>query len=422
MQRGLSSLAISLAFLAIAAEFTISASLLTVAGSDYVSDGGWLPEKLHPGSYLAASALAAHAAASGRPLRDGWDFIWRKRDIAAFLGGIGFCLLYAAIMTGTGNLIVLLDTFLPAGMLAVVLADMTQAQRALLRRMALLCLVVNAGLAFAEAAAGAHLIPIDPAIPERPEDFGPTALYDHPLTGAASTMTGLFLMPAGSRPWRVVYGVWMFAALVAFGGRVALALTIIIMAGACLAGIVHQIGQRHLFIRPASFVAAMSVTCAAAVTLVLGSGLATRLQTHFYWDPSAQARLDQFRIFAGMDMTQILFGCPRAELLAQIEPLRLAYGVDVLENFWLLMAATLGLLCFPVFVLAVLGLARFLWRRSGTPVHCMIISMLLAASASNSLGRKSTLLVILVACVMASDVRGLPVVRPGRSALRLAKA
>ena len=101
----------------------------------------------------------------------------------------------------------------------------------------------------------------------------------------------------------------------------------------------------------------------------------------------------------------MLFGARRVDTLALIEPLRLEYGVDVLENFWLLMFVSLGALCFTVFVAGMFALVRWLWLRSDTPNRMMIVALLLAASASNSLGRKSTLLLILVACVMSNSAQ-----------------
>jgi len=80
--------------------------------------------------------------------------------------------------------------------------------------------------------------------------------------------------------------------------------------------------------------------------VALAAGWAARLQRHIFWDASAQARIAQFHLLALMSPTQLMFGCRRTDLLALIEPLRLTYGVDVIENFWLLHFATLGLFGF----------------------------------------------------------------------------
>jgi hypothetical protein len=400
-------LAIWLATLALVVEFTVSANLLTAAGSLYVSDGGWLAEKLHPGSYLAAGAMAARLASGGHPVRATWSLAWREPDLALFLAAIAFCVLYAAAMTGPGNLITLLDSFLPAGMIGAALAGMTNVESARLQNVLRALLLLNACVALGEAAMGAHLVPIDPVIPERAADFRPTSLYDHPLTGAAATMLGMFLLPdPARRPLAAcAYGTCMFAALLVFGGRAALLLTVLFMAGwyACCVG--QKVAQRC--VTPAQLTPVLTAAAAGGAALcgVLATGLGERLVAHLYWDPSARARLDQLQILKLLNTPQLVFGCRRADLVAMIEPLRLQSGVDVLENFWLLMFVSLGALCFPVFMVGMLALVRSLWRRSDAPGRMMIAALLVAASASNSLGRKSTLLVLLVACVMASGTR-----------------
>ncbi|MEJ0047284.1 MAG: glycosyltransferase [Rhodospirillales bacterium] len=232
----------------------------------------------------------------------------------------------------------------------------------------------NASVALGESAAGAHLIPLDPSIPERAADFRPTSLYDHPLTGAAATMIGMFLLPdPARRPLAAcAYATCMFAALLVFGGRVALALAILFMCGwyACCLG--QKIMSRRVALTQLAPALIAVAAGGAAVCGVLASGLGDRLVAHLYWDPSARARLDQFQILNLMDAPQLVFGCRRADLLAMIEPLRLQYGLDVLENFWLLMFVSLGALCFPIFVIGMLALVRSLWRRADAPGRMMV--------------------------------------------------
>jgi hypothetical protein len=395
---------------ALVVEFTVSANLLTAVGSRYVSDGGWLVEKLHPGSYLAAGAMAARLAGGGHPLRESWSLVWREPDLIVFLAAIAFCMAYATFMTGTGNLVALMDSFLPAGMIGVALTGITKADATRLKNLLRGLFLLNACLALGEAAAGAHLVPLDPEIHERVADFRPTSLYDHPLTGSAATMLSLFLLPDPTRRPLVAcaYGAFMFAALLVFGGRVALLLAVLFMAGWYLCCLGQRVTRRR--VAPAQLVP-MIIAVAGGGAVIFGvmvSGLGDRLVAHLYWDPSARARLDQFQILAWLDNPQLLFGTRRADTVALIKPLRLEFGIDVLENFWLLMFVSLGALCFPVFAIGMLALVRSLWRRSDGPGRMMAVALLLAASASNSLGRKSTLLVLLVACVMANGTRASP--------------
>ena len=407
-----------LATLAIVADFTISANILSYLGVPYTDEGGSFLVKLHPGTYLAAFAMAARVCDGGHLPRNVGTLVWRERGLALFLVAISFCVVSAACFTGTGNLIALLDTFLPAGMLAVALCDMTPRQVDVLAGVLRALFLLNATIAIAEAACGSHLVPVVSAGPEKIADFRPTGLYDHPLTGAAATMVGLLAAPSTARaPWlRLAYQLWLFAALLAFGGRVALALAVLCMGGMLLAALARRAMARRMTsfdLLPLllAVLVALPLACAG-----LAAGWGERLQTHFFWDPSAQARIAQFHLLGLMSPEQLMFGCRRIDLLALIEPLRLAYGVDVIENFWLLLFAALGVLGFAVFVTGMFGLVTWLWQRVDGEGRLMLISMLIAASASNSLGRKSALLVILVASLLARARR------PGLTATNYARA
>jgi hypothetical protein len=389
--------------LAVAAELLISANLLTLAGVPYVADGGAMPLKLHPGTYLLWIADLA-ALWSGRMTWLGGldNCLW------AFFVATLACMAFVLLLTGAGNLVVLLDTFLPAGLLAAAWSGASAPARLALRRMMQILLAGNAALALAEMAAGATLVPLylnGAGYIPLTEDFRPTALFDHPLTGALMMMMALALPPAGRVG--VAYRVLIWAGMVAFGGRVALGIT--------TAGLLGRFGVRRLRLLLARDPRWAWGLVAAGVGLVtvlilgmgaLGLGLGGRVAGHLYWDDSAQVRLAQWQILGQLDTWQVVLGTPRDALLAQINALRLGTGVEVIENFWLLMFASLGLVGFPMFLAAIGALSGWCWRVGGVRGRALLVEVLLVASASNSLGRKSTVLVCLVATVCAVERRG----------------
>ena len=393
-----SSMAWNLALCAVATEFIVSGNLLTNLGSAYTSEGGLFLQKVHPGSYLAITSGTLTAMRGAYVKRtcsmDG--------QLAAFLAGVTLCIFYAIATTGMGNVVVLIDTFLSSGMLALALREGDDDARKQLRRIIRFLLILNGCIAVCEVATQAHLvsIPTGAAGPER--EFRPTALYDHALTGAAVTMLGLWLAPTASGIGRWCYVSLLVAALLAFGERTPLA--------AALLGLLACVARRHgarmlarnLGVADLAPLAAIGIVAFAALAIAAFLNMETRLGGHLYWDNSAQVRISQFAILDELDDRQLFFGCPRADLLALIEPLRLSSHVAVIENFWLFTFVALGLFCFPVFVLSFVSLLKWLWRMSSTNGHFMIVAFVAVASASNSLGRKSTLLVTLVACVIAS--------------------
>ncbi len=389
-----------LAMLGVAAELLISANLMTLAGMPYVTDGGAMPAKLHPGTYLVGIADLAALGGGG--------MVWVRRldrRLWAFFAAILACMAFVLLLTGTSNLVVLLDTFLPAGLLAAAFSGASGRAQLALRRMMQVLLAGNAGLALGEMAAGTTLVPLylnGAGYTALSEDFRPTALFDHPLTGALMMMMGLALAPAGRVG--VAYRGLIWAAMVAFGGRMALVVSV--------AGVVGRFGVRRLRLvlardrRQAGGLVAAGVGLVAVVVLAVGGlalGLGGRVAGHLYWDDSAQVRLAQWAIIGRLDGWQVLLGTPREMLLAQINALRLGSGVEVIENFWLLMFASLGVVGFPMFLAAMGALFAWCWRLGAGRGRPLLVEVLLVASASNSLGRKSTVLVCLVATVCAVE-------------------
>ncbi len=392
---------------AVCAELCISANLLTWAGVPYVTDGGALPLKFHPGTDLLLAATLASIARGPA----GWVETLDPK-LLVFFAGIAGCILSVTLLTGPSNLIVLLDTFLPAGLLAAVLGRASPAVLARLRLAMQFLLAANAVLALAERAMQTTLVPLylnDNAYSPVTEDFRPTALFDHPLTGALMMMMALTLAPA-ARGWRLAYQALVWAALVAFGGRMALGVTLLTVG----AGVAWR-GWRLLLARDRRatwtlLAAALGAGgCAALLAVALAAGLGDRLVAHMYWDQSAQVRLAQWQILGQLDLWQALFGTPREDLLHLLNRLRLGTGVEVIENFWLLMFVSLGALAFPLFLAGLGALLAWCWRRTGPAGRALLVGTLVVASSSNSLGRKSTVLVCLVATTACI---------PGRSVAR----
>jgi hypothetical protein len=389
--------AVRLAALGVLLELTVSANLLTWAGVPYVTDGGSLAAKLHPGTDVLFLAFGVQMLQRG-----GWTLLLGDRLPMIFLAGMAACLVYLLVLTGTGNLIVLLDTFLPAGMFVVVMRRATPGQIARLRRTMQILLGLSAILALVETAARSTLIPLylnDAAYHPHVEDFRPTALFDHPLTGGVMAMLGLALCPARGLA-RLAYGGLMWAALIAFGGRMALAASVL----ASLSLMVAQLAPRLLRRDPRARLAfltglALPILSVLLLLAIMWAGFGERLAGHLYWDDSAQVRLAQWQLLDELDAWQLAFGVPRDQLLALLTPLRLGPGVEVIENFWLLMFVSMGAAGFPLFAGSVLALLVRVWRSTALAGRLLLLGVMLVASTSNSLGRKSTILVCLMAAI-----------------------
>ncbi len=400
------TLSVRIAIAAIALELCVGANLLTCAGIPYVSEGGPLPLKLHPGSYLLALALCVQAIGGGSA--GCWRFLWSEAFLAGFLAAMIICVTYAALMTGPGNLVVLLETFIPAGFAAAVLSQASRQDVTVLRHVLRWGILANSLLAVCEAVLEKNLIPLylnDAVYEAAQEDFRSTALYDHPLTGSMMTMLGIALAP--SRPLvRLPYLAVTTSSLLAFGGRMALAMTIL---GAVLLACI-AFGEKLLRRDRGAVLCLLSFGTAAClltaiVLAALASGLGARLAGHLYWDQSAQVRLAQWHLLDALDGWQLGFGTERRDQLALLNALRLSYGVGVIENFWLLMLITLGAAGFPIFLAGFVSLLVWCWRRTDLQGRLALAGVILVASTSNSFGRKSTLLVGMVAALCCRPSR-----------------
>jgi hypothetical protein len=396
------SAAFRLVVCALAIEFCVSANLLTWVGIPYMTEGGALPSKIHPGSYVLCAAFLVHCAGQGRLNGFCWTVVGQGRWLAAYLVAIVSCLCYALLTTGTGNLIVLIDTFLPAGLAAAVLQTASIRELHALRRLLQWGVMLNAVLALGEAATHESLVPLYLNSTEYQApvgEFRPTALYDHPLTGGVMTMIGLALPPQHF-VLRSTYMCLLLGAMLAFGGRVAVAA--IAMSWLFLA--CFDLGRRVLLRdkRAANLcisylgVVLIGTACLAAA---LCAGLGSRLMRHLYWDPSAQVRLAQWHLIGELTLSQMVFGAERKDLITLLNPLWLNYGVEVIENFWLLMFATLGAAGFLMFLAGFSSLLCWCWSRTNLRGRVLLVAIIFVASTSNSLGRKSTLLVGLVASI-----------------------
>jgi hypothetical protein len=404
-------LALHLALIGIMAEFLLSGRVLAALGIPYSDEGGPLVAKLHPGTYLSICAVAARLASGVTPFDEAWRLASREQMLALYLCAILYCVVDELLFTGTGGIVLLIEVYLPAALIGFSLADLTSSEAACLTRLLQVLFMLNASLALVEAIAGAHIVPAaNTSQPVETDNIGgpgaefrPVALYDHPLTGGTATLIGLLLYPdrRHSPLWCTAYMLCMFVALLAFGGRIALALGL--CAGTWLyAGRIAKRGYSGTLapVDVGPLVAVVGIALPLA-GMALTSGLASRLMAHLYWDASAQTRIAEFRLIGLLRPDQLLFGCRRDDMIALLKPMELAFGVDAIENFWLVMFIMLGALGFAAFVPGIASLFWWLWHRGNRNTHVMLTCFIIATSSSNSLGHKSPLLVMLVAAVIA---------------------
>lgn len=403
---GRTQLGLGLSCCAVILALSVGSNLLTALGSRYVTEGGGVIEKIHPSSYAAFFAFGAATLASGRRCP---ELLWRQRWLAVSLLCFAGAIIWGVLFCGLGNVVVLLDSFMAAVCMGLAIAELSCRHRRRVRRVLQIGFAGNAVLALAEAVVGAHLLPLylnGLSVTERPEDFRPLALYDHPLTGAAATLLGLFLLPSRRHPWlRRGYFFLLSGSLIAFGSRAAIVAGLISLAWGILPALRARLRQPQPFRLCGGL--GFSVFAAAALTIAVAAvaaGVGDRLLQHGMWDASTQARLTQWQILDRLHLDEVLFGTERSALLDDVNLLRLDTGVDVIENFALLFFLTLGVGGFAIFLAGGAALLAWCCQHGGGPARRLTFCFALTALASNSLARKSVLPLLFVATASVVQV------------------
>lgn len=385
----------------------LSANMLAAAGIPYAQDGGNPLIKIHAGTWLILLALLADAT---RAAMSGQNWLRGRPAVPPlFMAMIALCILHSLLSTGLSGVAVYVDSYLCAGAVAALGQGADARQRRVLGYAVLAALLANTGIALGEIAAHANLVPDMSEdfvhLQQADREFRALALDHDPLNGAMATMTGVFLAlamtrHAGARAFLVAT---LMLGLLAFGGRAALAVTVTTLLALGTGALIRRAALRRLGLRTVVPILATVVFAALAAWLVLaGTPLGERILMHLSVDDSAAARAVQWRALGLLDQRQWLLGSS----IEQVRQIEFTLGLDApfadIEDFWLAGFVSLGAVGFAFFLTGMVPFLVWLWRSAPFWGRCMLACGMVVASASNTLARKSDLLVLLVACVLAS--------------------
>lgn len=366
--------------------------------------------KLHPAVVLVL-VIGAYALVRGIV-----PFHQRSREapgLMLFVFGIPVLAAYAIWFTGFSGSATFPETFWSAGMLAVMLETATAKQRRLLGVILLVLCVLNVFIALQESLTQQNWFPLvlDPDAAQNitanitRDEFRANAFYSHPLVASLITTMAIFLLYAMRLPmlWSGLLFSILLVGLFAFGGRTALAVTLLVSGGTAFVLLISGVIRRNLKLDfvVAMLCAAIAVPILIAV-IVTQTDIADRILDTLYYDGSAQARATQWEIFRYFTLRNWLFGISHDDLAILKYQIGLGGKETDIENFWLLILFDLGGIGFMVFV-GIFGaflvhLGRFARNRYG---WLLIVSALIIDSGSNSLGVKTDDLFLEVAFMVA---------------------
>jgi MFS family permease len=420
--------AFAIGLFAVILEFAVSGNLLENMGIDYASPGGNPLIKLHPATYLVSIA-AFMVLFLGRPAGSGVIRLFHATPaLASFIVLILFCAFYSIINVGVSGAATYVESYLSAGLLALVLQNGTIRQKRTLAWWIIGFCLLSIVISICEGATQTHLVPIhyadvtDTQLGDDPDNFRGPGLFSHPLTAALTTSMATFMLlrMRMNGPLKAALFTAFLIGLLSFGGRAALAVTLVMITLATAVVLLRGIVRRNLSLGFLGTIAAAAVILPPLILIVITStDIGSRILSHMYLDDSAQVRSMQWLVLDHLNLPDVLFGVSLKRLAILKYQIGLGSSMTDIENFWLLMFLNLGAMGFVVFLI---GFGLFLvhmGRMVRQPLGWMLlVSAILVDSTSNSLGVKSSDLFLMVACLVGMS--GYPETKPAISLRRRA--
>ncbi|MDR3461725.1 MAG: VpsF family polysaccharide biosynthesis protein [Beijerinckiaceae bacterium] len=378
---------------AVAALFLLESGLLWVLGYNYAGFAGSPVTKIHPATYLVALAFFCLCFEHANPIGVGVAMAARRPACLLLIVAAALQLVSIASHNGAGAAGVF-DTFISAPLAVMMFSKADQGTREKLEKLIHLVMIANAGLGIVELAIKHPIFPYRIDGEFSIYDMRATALQGHPLSNAVVTAVYTLALVSGGgtlAAWpRLGIILLQLTALVAFGGRVGLVVTV-------LAGGLYSIMGLFRVLRTGRvslLAAAAAVLAVTLVPLVLGvlvnQGFFDAILLRFANDGgSAEARVKIMNIFGAIPLGDLLMGADQS----LVEDLRRGNGLELgIENPIARLILYQGGIVTAVSVLAVGLFLRELARYSRPGMLLPMMGFLVIINTFESIGSKSLLL------------------------------
>lgn len=411
--------------LAVTALYTLEGGVLWLAGYNYQGLTGSPLTKIHPGTYLIVAALLYLCFEHADPVGTCVD-LGRRRPACVLLIVAAAMQMLSIISRGGPGAAGVIDAFMLAPLAVMFFAKTGRWTRDKLEQMLHAVMIFNACMGLFELALKHPVFPYRFDGEYSIYDLRPNALQGHPLGDATVTAYYTLALISGGgslAPWpRLGIVLLELAALVAFGGRTGLVVTVI-------AGSLYSTGMlvRSLRSGRVSLLAAaagvIALTFVPALLFALWSqGFFDAILLRFQNDGgSAEARVKIMDVFNAIPLSDLLIG-PDPAL---VEDLRRINGLALgIENPIARMTLYQGGIVTAFSVLATGLFLRELARFSRPGMLLPMIGFLIIVNTFESLGGKTTLLTkfALMMLVMFRPVAGPAARAAGAAPFRAIKA
>jgi hypothetical protein len=334
-------------------QMMISGGVLFALGMHYATFGsleksGGFYEKIHPGTYFIYLSLFVLLLNRGGPIRQTFG-VYKENRIACFLL---VCYIFMLVLmvgrSGPGGLAFILDSHMTAVICAIVLSYLPRSTCRKAINVFMIFAVFNSLVGIVEGIWHFRLVPYNEEWPVLVEEtFRASAFEGHPLENAMFTSLAVFTA-LGMRYAAVTKAalvIIFFTSLVAFGGRAALAVSIISLIFWAIPHAVNAFRERRSLGRmlaTAAAIVAMPVLLIGGLYGVLSSTLGERIAAHAHWDESADTRRHVLKPIEYMNDAELFFGLSPHRLESITERLDQTTGARGIENPWVLMFIQVG--------------------------------------------------------------------------------
>ena len=385
--------------LAVVLSLTLGKPLLASLGLPYSTPGGAFISKLHPSTYVTMLALFVAVFRRGSPLSFFVQRLIDRRPVMLYLVIVGLISAVLFLRSGAAGLAYIVDTLMVPALLALLLTEVSPANRARLFGLVVLLVLADGLIAIGESAT--RTLIIEPLI-DLGREFRATALLGHPLNSSLISApvilfaTGFGRLSAG----RLAAVLVLAAALMAFGGRAAAALAVVFLAVMLGTVVIRQLVRGRMPLQSLIAIPLILLIVPLAVSaLWLTTDIAERLQNRLFFGPSAQARINLFNVFHFVTAKELWFGVSSRSVadLTEFIP-----NSNTIENFWVFMIVQMGIAMFVPYVAGMLAFLTHLYRRTTSTGRFAIALFMLVASTNNSLTSKTPALAVLVVLVVCA--------------------
>lgn len=371
--------------------FCVSGGLLWLLGYNYDGLTGGALTKVHPSTYMVVLVFAWSIIACGDPVSRSIHLANRRPATVLMLVVAIAVLIVTALRDGPG-LGGIVDTYVGACLLVLLLADADESLLARLERLLHVVMSLNALLALAEFAMQVRFFPYRFDGTAFETDTRSAALHGHPLANALITACYLMALLSGSRgmpaPLRAALIGLQSAALVVFGGRSALLASLLFGGAYGIAALLRSLkGGRVSLIGAAAGLVLLAFVPAAIAGLVAG-GFFDDVAARFVSDGgSANARKEMFELLQMFSIRDLVIG-PDVDL---VDTLRRVNGLEWgIENPFIRMTLYQGAV---VTLMVTVAFALFMYELAGASHRGLWLPMVVwvvLLNGSESIATKTT--------------------------------